>query len=102
MKKLPLDQIIQGNCLDLLVSLPDESVDVIVSSPPYNLGKEYEAKRALAVYLEEQTVVLRECARVLKKTGFRREGLLRGYLKREGVVRDELIFAQTRPDWLAR
>ena len=68
-KELPLDRIVHGNCLDLLLSLPDESVDLIVSSPPYNLGKEYEAKRALAVYLEEQTVVLKECARVLSKTG---------------------------------
>lgn len=64
-----IDSIFFGDCLDLLRGLSDESVDLVVSSPPYNLGKEYEAKRALAVYLEEQTLVLRECARVLKPTG---------------------------------
>lgn len=64
-----LDSIYQGDCIDLLKALPDESVDLVVSSPPYNLGKEYEAKRALKVYLDEQTVVLAECARVLKTSG---------------------------------
>ena len=66
---LPLDQIYQGNCLTLLQSLPDDCIDLVVSSPPYNLGKEYEARMALEHYLEEQTVVLQECARVLKSTG---------------------------------
>jgi adenine-specific DNA-methyltransferase len=64
-----LNQIVMGDCLALLRELPDECIDLVVSSPPYNLGKEYEAKRALAIYLDEQTLVLRECARVLKRTG---------------------------------
>lgn len=68
-EKLPLDQILFGNCILLLGSLPDECVDLVVSSPPYNLGKEYEAKQALDIYLEEQTVVLQQCSRILKKTG---------------------------------
>lgn len=40
-------------------------------------------------------------SRVLKKIGLRREGRLRGYLKRSGVVRDEFIWGMTRADWLA-
>ncbi len=68
-EKLPLDQIVLGNCKSLLSNLPDECVDLIVSSPPYNLGKEYEAKQALNKYLEEQTFILQECSRILKKTG---------------------------------
>lgn len=67
--KIELDRILNDDCRKLLASLPDESVDLVVSSPPYNLGKEYEAKRALQHYLEDQTEVLRECVRVLKKTG---------------------------------
>jgi adenine-specific DNA-methyltransferase len=66
---LPLNTIVQGDCLDLLRSLPSESIDLGVSSPPYNIGKEYESRRALNVYLEEQAVILRECVRVLKPTG---------------------------------
>lgn len=68
-EKLPLDQIFLGNCIELLGSLPDECIDLVVSSPPYNLGKEYEAKQALEIYLKEQTLVLQECSRILKNTG---------------------------------
>jgi adenine-specific DNA-methyltransferase len=66
---LNLDHIHLGDCLGWLRSLPDESVDCIVSSPPYNIGKEYEVRRALQVYLDEQKSVLTECARVLKPSG---------------------------------
>lgn len=36
-KKLPLDQIIQGDCLEILNTLPEKSVDLIFADPPYNL-----------------------------------------------------------------
>jgi adenine-specific DNA-methyltransferase len=64
-----LDSIYLGDCLDLLRSLPDASVDLVISSPPYNLGKEYEDRRELAAYLDEQRVVLAECGRVLSEKG---------------------------------
>jgi len=64
-----INTIFRGDCLDLLRAIPDSSVDLIVSSPPYNLGKEYEAKRALEIYINEQSSVLKECVRVLKSTG---------------------------------
>lgn len=66
---MTLDHIVHADCMALLAKMPDQSVDLVVSSPPYNLGKEYEAKRALSIYLDEQAAVLRECARVLKPTG---------------------------------
>lgn len=66
---MPEDLLFLGDCRDLLASLPDESVDLVVSSPPYNLGKDYESRTALEHYLDEQTEVLRECARVLTATG---------------------------------
>lgn len=68
-REIELDRLHLGDCLPYLRSLPSESVDLVVSSPPYNIGKEYETRRALAVYLAEQTEVLAECARVLKRTG---------------------------------
>lgn len=66
---LPLDEIHLGDCAGLFKSLPGECVDLIVSSPPYNLGKEYESKRALEIYLDGQRQVLKECSRILKRTG---------------------------------
>lgn len=67
--KLDLNKIYQKDCLKVLASLPDESVDLIVSSPPYNIGKKYEKKTTLDIYIEGQTKVLAECSRVLKRTG---------------------------------
>ena len=66
---MKLDYIEHGDCLTWLRQLPDESVDCIISSPPYNIGKAYETRRALDVYLADQKEVLANCARVLKPTG---------------------------------
>ena len=67
--KLELDNLYLGDCKNMLANLPDESVDLIVSSPPYNIGKEYENRSPLDEYLKEQEEVLVECNRVLKNTG---------------------------------
>ena len=67
--EIPLDHLFHGDVKCLLKSLPDECVDLVVSSPPYNLGKEYEAKKSLDIYLEEQSEILHECTRILKQTG---------------------------------
>lgn len=34
--------VYQGSCLELLKTIPAESIQLIVTSPPYNIGKEYE------------------------------------------------------------
>jgi adenine-specific DNA-methyltransferase len=64
-----LDTIFNGDTLSYLRTVPADSVDLVVSSPPYNLGKEYESRKALEYYVEEQSLVLQECWRVLKNTG---------------------------------
>jgi len=58
-----------GDCLDLLRRIPDESMQLIVTSPPYNIGKEYEKKLKLKVYLDQQAAVIRECVRTLSPHG---------------------------------
>jgi adenine-specific DNA-methyltransferase len=63
------DVILHSDCLELFESIPDGTVDLIASSPPYNLGKEYESRTALAAYVAEQAKVLGECARVLSPKG---------------------------------
>lgn len=37
MDHLPLDRVIEGDCLQILASLPDRCVDMIFADPPYNL-----------------------------------------------------------------
>jgi adenine-specific DNA-methyltransferase len=59
----------EGDCLDLLATIPDEFVQLVVTSPPYNLGKEYENRLNMDTYLEEQSQVIHECVRVLKPEG---------------------------------
>ncbi len=61
--------IYEGDCLDLLRQIPDGSVKLVVTSPPYNLGKEYETKLHLDEYLREQKRVIEESVRVLDDTG---------------------------------
>jgi len=58
-----------GSCLDLLRQVPSESVKLVVTSPPYNIGKEYERKLDLDRYVQDQEKVIAECARVLSKRG---------------------------------
>jgi len=58
-----------GDCLELLSAIPDESLRLVVTSPPYNIGKEYEKRLKLESYLEQQAVVIRECVRCLSPNG---------------------------------
>ena len=36
-KNIPRNKILQGNCIDRMNDLPDESVDLVFADPPYNL-----------------------------------------------------------------
>ena len=58
-----------GNCLELLRKIPDNCLQLIVTSPPYNIGKEYEKRLKLEAYLNQQTIVIRECVRCLSPYG---------------------------------
>lgn len=42
---LPLNQIIQGDCIEILNSLPEKSIDLIFADPPYNLQLSQELWR---------------------------------------------------------
>ena len=64
------DTIINGDALELIHELDTESVDCIITSPPYWKGFEYEAYfNSYAQYLEWCEQWLRECKRVLKQDG---------------------------------
>ncbi len=36
--------VFEGSCLDLMKNIPDNSIKLVITSPPYNIGKEYEKK----------------------------------------------------------
>ena len=61
--------IFEGDCLNLFKRIPDRSIQLIITSPPYNIGKEYEKKLKLNDYLEQQKSVIQECERVLTDRG---------------------------------
>jgi adenine-specific DNA-methyltransferase len=61
--------LLEGDCLDLLPQIPDRTAKLVVTSPPYNLGKEYEKRLSLGSYLEQQQRVIHECARLLHPQG---------------------------------
>ena len=49
--------------------IDNERCKLIVTSPPYNLGKDYESKDSLNAYLQNQERVIRECVRILHPSG---------------------------------
>lgn len=61
--------LFEGNCLDLLSTIPDNSIQLVVTSPPYNIGKSYESVAKLSEYLQFQKRVIEECFRVVKSNG---------------------------------
>lgn len=69
----------KGDCLELMKDIPDKSIDLIITSPPYNIGK-MKSNRTLhgsysgndmkeEDYQRWQISILDECFRILKETG---------------------------------
>jgi adenine-specific DNA-methyltransferase len=59
----------EGDALDLLRTMPEETVQLVITSPPYNIGKIYENPTSLEEYLEKQLPIVDELIRVLKPGG---------------------------------
>lgn len=69
---LNTDRDVQIECasnLDFAHTLADESVNLIVTSPPYNIGKTYEKRTSLEQYVTNQAAIIAECVRVLAPDG---------------------------------
>ncbi len=80
--KIELNKIYNEDCLIGMKQIPDESIDLIITSPPYNLGKqhhtgnnrfvayaEYDDNMPEEEYQKWQIDVLNECFRILKPSG---------------------------------
>ncbi len=55
--------------LDFMRSINNQSIQLVVTSPPYNLGKSYEKKISIEQYIKEQEAVIKECYRILNNKG---------------------------------
>lgn len=69
-----VNRILCGDAGNVLRRIPDGSVDIIVTSPPYNFGQSYagdpnDDTHEWNAYFSQLFVVWRECARVLKPGG---------------------------------
>jgi adenine-specific DNA-methyltransferase len=62
-------QVVEGDCLTVLGAVPSASVRLVVTSPPYNVGKEYEQRKSLDEYLVGQEAVVKELTRTLMDGG---------------------------------
>jgi len=58
-----------GDTLDLLKQIPDKTAGLVVTSPPYNIGKPYEKRLNLQEYIEQQEKVIKESIRITKDDG---------------------------------
>jgi adenine-specific DNA-methyltransferase len=70
--RLQNDAQVNLKCQDNLAfmrPLPDASMKLIVTSPPYNLGKRYERRSPLEDYVQQQAQVISECVRLLHPEG---------------------------------
>ena len=83
-----INKIIQGDCLEIMKDMPDESIDCIITSPPYN---KHSANRKCSdtdtwkranidygdfkdnlepkEYIKQQTQVLKEATKIIKSDG---------------------------------
>lgn len=59
----------QGDCMELLAEIPDAEARLVVTSPPYNIGKPYETRLDIGTYIEQQARVIAECVRILANDG---------------------------------
>lgn len=62
-------KVLLGDALDALLNEPTEKYDLIITSPPYNVGKEYEVKESIENYLKNQKKIIEELVRVLAHHG---------------------------------
>lgn len=58
-----------GDSLTVLKTFEDQKFDLIITSPPYNVGKSYETKTSIEKYLETQESIINELIRTLSDKG---------------------------------
>ena len=62
-------EMILGDTLNQLKQFENEKFDLVITSPPYNVGKEYETKTSIEKYLQIQEEIIQELVRVTNNKG---------------------------------
>lgn len=63
-------ELFQGDCLEIIKNIPDKSVDMILTDPPYNINKaKWDKWKSIEEYVEWCSKWIKECERVLKNSG---------------------------------
>lgn len=62
-------EIKRGDCLTALKKIDSGKFDLILTSPPYNVGKAYETKTSIEKYLETQEEIIDQLVRTLSNKG---------------------------------
>jgi DNA modification methylase len=110
------DTIVQGDTLEVLKALPDNFVDLIVTSPPYWKQRDYEVEGQLGLepdfreYLAKLTAIFQECGRVLKPQGSLWINIKDSYAKKDAVLNEKtlcgiperLVISLTDSGWIRR
>ena len=86
--------VLHGDCRDLLATVADESINAIVTDPPYELG--FMGKRWDASGIAYDATVWAECYRVLKPGGTFVAKVLRGGTERTLLDMLKKDFAKVR------
>lgn len=72
-KSLPIDQILCGDNLELIQKLPDCSIQLVITSPPYFQQRDYGGgmgnEKDVNAYIDILLRLFRECVRVVKDDG---------------------------------
>jgi len=58
-----------GDALQFVSTIPDNTISLIITSPPYNLGKKYENQVSISKYLETQEEIISQLYRILRQDG---------------------------------
>jgi site-specific DNA-methyltransferase (adenine-specific) len=78
MNRPPVDRILCGDAFALILDLPDESVNLVITSPPYFHQREYLSggnadelgrEKRVGDYLDRLLTLFRECVRVVRSDG---------------------------------
>lgn len=62
-------EVMNGDCVELLKKIENKKFDLIITSPPYNVGKTYETRMSIEKYLETQEVIIANLMRILSDNG---------------------------------